>query len=186
MIAQAVLWHRLDRPGAEWAQVFFHNESWHLNGTAVFAHDDQPCRLDYHVVCDPDWTTTSGRVTGWIGAKEVVIDLRVNSERRWWLNDKERPEVEGCIDVDLNFSPSTNLLPIRRLTLDVGQQADVRAAWLRFPSLALEPLNQVYRRTSPTSYQYESAGGSFKAGLEVNADGIVLAYPGIWRAEAIG
>ena len=41
--------------------------------------------------------------------------------------------VDGCRDIDLNFSPSTNVLPIRRLSLDVGDQAAVRAAWLRFP-----------------------------------------------------
>jgi hypothetical protein len=39
---------------------------------------------------------------------------------------------EGCLDIDLGFSPSTNLLPIRRLTLAVGEAATVRAAWLPF------------------------------------------------------
>ena len=74
-----------------------------------------------------------------------------------------RPVVSGCIDLDLNFSPSTNLLPIRRLNLSVGQQATVRAAWLRFPSFALEPLDQLYRRVGESSYRYESASGKFVA-----------------------
>ncbi len=38
----------------------------------------------------------------------------------------ERPEVG--LDVDINFSPSTNLPPIRRLNLGIGQEAKVRAA----------------------------------------------------------
>ena len=68
------------------------------------------------------------------------------------------PAVAGCVDLDLNFSPSTNLLPIRRLNLSVGQEAAVRAAWLRFPSFILEPLEQLYRRVDATTYRYESAG----------------------------
>jgi len=92
--------------------------------------------------------------------------------------------VAGCIDLDLNFSPSTNLLPIRRLSLTVGEEASVRAAWLRFPSFTLEPLEQIYRRTGATTYVYESAGGRFVRELIVNEAGFVTLYPGIWQAEA--
>jgi hypothetical protein len=41
------------------------------------------------------------------------------------------------------FSPSTNLLPIRRLNLGVGQAAKVQAAWLRFLGFTLESLPPV-------------------------------------------
>jgi hypothetical protein len=59
----------------------------------------------------------------------------------------ERPKGAACIDLDLNFSPSTNLLPLMDLGLAIGQEATIRAAWLRFPRFALEPLDQVYRST---------------------------------------
>ena len=93
--------------------------------------------------------------------------------------------MEGCVDVDLNFSPSTNLLPIRRLGLAVGEEADVRAAWLRFPSFSLELLDQRYRRTGDLAYHYESGGGSFRADLRVDAVGFVTDYA-VWRAEGVG
>jgi hypothetical protein len=103
----------------------------------------------------------------------------------WFLNRIECPEVAGCIHQDLNFSPSTNLLPIRRLDLAMGQAASVNAAWLRFPSFSLEPLEQVYRRLDATSYRYESAGGRFVTELQVNADGFVIEYPHLWAIEAV-
>jgi hypothetical protein len=84
---------------------------------------------------------------------------------------------------DLNFSPSTNLLPLKRLGLAVGQEAKVRAAWLRFPSFDLKPLDQLYRRTGEATYRYESAGGVFVAELEVNGVGFVTHYPGFWQAQ---
>ena len=61
-----------------------------------------------------------------------------------------------------------------------------RAAWLRFPSFHLEPLEQLYRRVDVATYRYESAGGRFVADLEVNADGFVIRYPDIWEVEAAG
>ena len=118
-----------------------------------------------------------------VGDHVIEIELTVSPDRRWLLNGKESPEVAGCIDLDLNFSPSPNLLPIRRLDLAVGQEMEVRVAWLGFPSFILEPLVQRYRRIDEISYRYESAGGSFVTELRVNAEGFVTKYPNIWEAE---
>ena len=184
MIDKSILWRKLDQPGHESARLFCQDSSWHLRGTAVFSHNQQPCRLDYLVVCDSGWQTLSGRVTGWIGDEIVEIELSVDPTRRWRLNGVECPEVAGCTDLDLNFSPSTNLLPIRRLGLAIGQEAKVRAAWLRFPSFKLEPLEQLYRRTDVAAYRYESAGGSFVTELQVSPAGFVTDYQNFWVLEA--
>lgn len=180
----AILWRRLDRPGHDAARLIHLPPEWHLTGTAVFVHDSRPCRLDYQVWCDPAWQTSSAAVAGWVGDETVELEISVDAARCWWINGEEWPEVAGCIDVDLNFSPSTNLLPIRRLDLAIGGAAEVKAAWLRFPSFTLEPLDQVYRRISADRYRYESAGGSFVRDLQVTAAGFVTDYPGYWTAEA--
>lgn len=178
-----ILWRRLDQPGHEAARLTAQDSGWHLTGTAVFAYDRQPCRLDYLVVCDSRWQTVSTQVLGWVGAETIKVELSVDSARRWRLNGTERPEVAGCSDVDLNFSPSTNLLPIRRLELRIGQETKVRAAFLRFPGFTLEPLEQLYRRIDVATYRYESAGGRFVVDLQVDAVGLVARYPGFWQAE---
>lgn len=182
----SILWRRLDRPGHESARLSRRPDGWHLSGTAVFAHEAQPCRLDYRVACDAGWRTVSGRVTGWIGRQPVEIGLSVDAGGRWRRDGTESPGVVGCVDLDLGFSPSTNLLPIRRLGLAVGLEAEVRAAWLGFPGLTLEPLDQRYRRLDVATYRYESDGGRFVADLQVNAAGLVVRYPGLWDAEAGG
>lgn len=184
MTNPSILWRRLDQPGHESARLYIQKSSWHLAGTAVFKHNQQPCRLDYLVVCDARWQTLSGRVAGWVGDEIVEIEVSVDSARRWWLNRTECPQVADCIDLDLNFSPSTNLLPIRRLGLAVGQEAEVKAAWLRFPSFTLEALKQLYRRIDVATYRYESAGGRFVTELQVNEVGLVTRYPNFWQVEA--
>lgn len=166
--------------------MFSEEGRWFLDGAANFSHDQQPCRLDYLVACEADWTTRYARVAGRVGDKAIKIDLSVDPVRgRWALNGVEEPGVNGCIDVDLNFSPSTNLLPIRRLNLAIGDAAEVKAAWLRFPNFELEPLRQVYRRLDENTYRYESNDGKFTAELKVNSIGLVTSYPGIWEEESV-
>jgi len=150
----------------------------------VFAHEEQPVQLNYQVVCDAAWQTLFTQVEGWLGNTVIDIRVKTDSSRRWWLNEVEQPDVMGCIDIDLNFSPSTNLLPIHRLDLALGETADIKAAWLRFPSFKLEPLPQQYQRLDETTYRYESGGGQFVAELKVNRWGFVIDYPGIWQSES--
>jgi hypothetical protein len=182
MIDSVMIWRRLDIPGHESARLVARGSEWHLSGTAVFLHEGQPCRLNYLIVCDEGWRTVSGSVAGWVGDRDVEVECSTYSGI-WRLNGHDYPQVEGCIDLDLNFSPSTNVLPIRRLKLAVREEAPVRAAWLRFPSFTLEPLEQVYRRLDANIYRYESAGGRFVRELPVNDAGFVMLYPGLWEAE---
>jgi hypothetical protein len=184
MTDRSVLWRRLDQPGHEASRLFFQYSHWHLTGTAVFDYNQQPCRLDYLVVCNAGWQTVSGKVTGWVGNETVELELSIDSAHRWRLNGTESPAVMGCIDLDLGFSPSTNLLPIRRLDLALGQEVEVRAAWLGFPNFTLEPLEQLYCRLDSTTYRYESARGIFVTQLQVNAAGFVTYYPDLWQLEA--
>ncbi len=178
----SIIWRRLDRPGHEAARLFLTDGRWNLAGTAVFVDHARPCRLNYQIECDADWRTRWAKVDGWIGNDVIEIHTTVDG-REWYLNGNKAPQVSGCIDIDLNFSPVTNLLPIRRLNLEVGQESPVKAAWLRFPSFELELLEQTYRRVGPTSYRYESAGGKFVAELEVDASGFPVNYPGFWQLE---
>jgi hypothetical protein len=183
MANQTILWKRLDQPGHESARIFVKNSNWNLAGTAVFGHERLPCRLDYLIECDNNWRTRHARVSGWVGTALVSVEIRVDSAQRWHLNGRDCPQVMGCLDIDLNFSPSTNLLPIRRVNLAIGEEISVQAAWLRFPSFELELLPQIYRRVGESTFQYESAGGNFKTELQVNEDGFVFDYQGIWMEE---
>ncbi len=182
---ETILWRGFAFPGHEACRLVALESGWLLEGSAAFSHERQACRLDYRVACDAAWRTLSASVTGWLGSTNVSIHVQSDAGQHWQLNAVEQPGVRGCIDLDLNFSPSTNLLPIRRLGLAVGEAAEVKAAWLRFPEFTLEPLPQVYRRLDVTAYHYESAGGQFTADLKVDAAGFVLDYPGLWQAEAI-
>ena len=183
-MTDTILWLRLDRPGHEIGILKPREGGWELSGTAVFSHEQRPCKLDYRVVCDSGWQTSSAQVKRFLAARDVDVSVSIDDKRRWRLNGVDYPAVAGCPDIDLGFSPSTNLLPIRRLSLAVGEQAEVRAAWLPFPSLMFELLPQLYHREGERTYRYESGGGRFVRTLEINHSGFVVNYPGLWQAEA--
>jgi len=103
---------------------------------------------------------------------------------RWHLSGAEQPAVSGCVDVDLGFTPATNLLQLRRVALDIGQAADVPVAWLAFPELTLERLEQWYRRRDQDTYDYQAPSVPYEGLLRVNEVGFVTLYPGFWEAEA--
>lgn len=179
----AIHWQRLDTSGSEGALLEEKKDRWLLSGSATFMEEQQPCCLNYAITCTLDWRTLAVDVTGHIGAHKQVIKIKVHNDS-WVLNGKLQPQLNGCLDIDLGFSPATNLLPIKRLALAIGESRTVTAAWLRFPSMTLVPLNQIYTRETVTRYRYESPENNFISAVETNGHGFVTSYPGLW--EAIG
>jgi hypothetical protein len=151
-----------------------------LEGAVAHRSGDAQTLARYTAVTDLGWRTGEVHIRLTTVSDQRSLSLEFDRKLRKVLVDRnDRPDLAGCIDVDLEFSPSTNTLPIRRLDLPVGASAAVRAAWVRFPSLTVEPLDQTYTRLGKRTYRYQS--GTFEAELEVDDEGLVIDYPGIWR-----
>ena len=180
-----VLWRRIDQPGHDWCRLEEGRRQKILRGIALFTFNRRPCRIEYWVECDSLWQTKTATIEGEVGEATVKVGIGTDTKGHWFLSGNYIEGVDGCIDVDFGFSPSTNLLPIRRLGLDIGQQQMVAAAWLQFPSFTLQRLEQSYSRVAEDSYHYESAKGTFQKDLKVSAGGMVTVYPGYWEAESI-
>jgi hypothetical protein len=179
-----IAWRRLDLPGHEIATIIPDADGWRVDGVALLVESGRPCRLEYEIRCDARWTTQRCGIRGHVGGQPVSLEIERSSTAVWSIGGVEVPALESCEDIDLGFSPATNLLPIRRLALPVGAHAIARAAWIRFPELTAEVLVQSYSHVSADRYVYESAGGAFRRELQVDAFGCVIDYPGLWRAEA--
>ena len=180
---RSIIWRRVDTPGHEWAQVAVEEVESRLYGTSIFVDDGKTCCLEYLIECDAGGETWKAEIVGEVGDDIIEIEISVDEDRAWTMNGQLIPEVKGCVDIDLNFSPVTNTLPIRRLKLAVGESREVAAAWLRFPSFKLERFEQTYTRLDKDIYQYQSANGAFQRDLTVDDEGIVLEYPGTWIQE---
>lgn len=178
-------WRRLDVPGHEEALIEQTATGWHLAGDLEVEESGIAARLRYRIDCDPAWRTQSALIQGQAGGKPVRFALAADGAGHWTYDGIPVPALAGALDVDLGFTPATNTLPIRRLALAVGERAPVRSAWLRFPELRLEPLDQTYTREAEQCFRYRALvdGEPFVARLETDAFGRVVCYEGLWQAE---
>lgn len=128
------------------------------------------------VEVDADWCTRRAEVA----ADGTVRLLTSDGAGTWWRDGVTAPGLAGTIDVDVEVSPLTNTLPIRRLLAAGEEDAEVAAAWVRVPGDAVERLDQRYTRTGARSWRYRSATG-FEAELTVDEHGLVERYGDVWR-----
>ena len=115
-----------------------------------------------------------------------VPELLADGEGHWKGRGAESvPELDGCIDVDISATPFTNTLPIRRLGLEPGKSTDVEVAYIRVPELLVGPERQRYgcleAQVEGGLYRLEALPSGFTAELPVDADGLVIDYPGLFR-----
>ena len=179
------VWRRTDGSTLEHCRVLLGDaDGPRLEGAVVGVVDGRPLRAEYMVACTPDWRTRLAEVVVAHGDEVRDLSLATDGAGRWWHDGAELAALAGCLDVDVQITPSTNLLPIRRLALAVGEARDVPAAWIRVPSLDVELLPQRYARTAERRWRYESGGGAFAAELDVDTTGLVTRYGEIWETVA--
>src|SRR5204862_1795939 len=106
------------------------DDGWALHGTAVFRHEGLPARLGYRVTCDRAWRARRADVEGWLGTQPVQSRIERLATGGFSLNGVQAANLADCLDVDLGFTPATNLIQLRRLALTAGQSAAAPAAWL--------------------------------------------------------
>ncbi len=129
-----ILWRRLNAAGHDACRLVQRDGIWRLEGAAAFEHEGVPACLAYEVNCDDEWHTREGVVHGWVGAR--LLDFRITRTPGgiWTLNGQAVPHLDGCVDLDLGFTPATNLFQLRRVALQIGQAADIPVAWLDVPA----------------------------------------------------
>lgn len=175
-----VVWTSSNPPGVEYCTVRRTGSGWNLKGTVVRRAGRSPAVLTYAIQTDPGWRTEKVAVEETFRGKKKSLMLEVKGSR-WFVDGKGDGRFQGCVDVDLQSSPVTNTLPIKRTRLRVGSRVDLTACWVRFPSLNVAPLNQSYERLGRRTYRYRSASG-FSSEVEVDAFGLVKQYGEYWLA----
>lgn len=154
-----------------------------LEGHTTAAEGGEAWAIRYAVAVDERWVTRSARVQSWTASGEHERTLASDGSGHWRVDGERVPRLDGCLDVDLECSACTNTLPIHRLALAVGEEAEAPAAYVRVHDLASDRLEQHYARIADTAtsagYDYRAPAFDFECRLAVDRAGLVLAYPGI-------
>ena len=178
-----VHWRALDRDGEDKCRLARVDQGWLLIGHAKFRDDAGFAALDYVLRCDEAWHTLGADISGLHGGAQVKLHVECVKDD-WQVNGVPQPDVTGARDIDLSFTPATNLMPLRRLMEQPDPWLAVPAAWLGYPALALSRLNQTYTRTRAAGrVDYVATETGFATRLDVDACGFVTLYPGLWEGD---
>ena len=156
------------------------------NGLAIGLEAGRPFRIGYEIRCDRLGRVRAVRA----GAPDLgrpVLELFADGEGHWkWRSGEPLPELDGCIDVDISTTPFTNTLPLRRLGLKPGEVQELAVAYIRVSELLIGSERQRYgcleaQEEDGGLYRFEALPSGFTVELPVDADGLVIDYPGLFR-----
>ena len=183
--ATACWLHREARSGFEVAYFRGQEDGWAVDGTTAAVEDAQTWIVTYSIRLDAAWTTRSARIMARTAAGLRETLLEVDQTGGWLVDGGPAPYLDGCRDVDLESSALTNALPVHRLGLAAGGQADAPAAYVRALDLSVDRLEQTYRRIADEGarqrYDYAAPAFGFTSRLVYDESGLVLDYPGVAR-----
>ena len=195
---RAIGWIKADPIGSEFADVILSTDRLSAVGVAI-GSDPVPYRLDYELETIAGFITSRlqvwSRGQGW----SRRLDLRREPSGEWVLavetdgtvglpaSGGDVAGLTGVLDCDLGLSPLTNTMPVlRHGLLSGGGPLNFTMAWVSVPDLSVRGSLQRYTfvrlEGAHSIVRYESRDSQFSADLTVDADGIVLDYPGIGRA----
>jgi hypothetical protein len=183
-ILRRVIWRRiLDDHSFEECVVTATPDGFGIAGHVVAAQDGAPLAVRYNISCGNDWS-----------AHSVVVEQRLGNATRhlkleragdgWLVGGVRDARLDGCAEPDLGLTPSTNAVAIRRLDLAIGQAAEIKCAWVKFPALSVEPSLQRYERLGDHDYRYTNVASGFTALVVVDALALPVTYEGIWMRIA--
>jgi uncharacterized protein len=177
----AVAWRHegSGRLGLETTYFLRQEDGWLFNGTTDATEDGRPWTVGYQLIVDSAWRTRRARVT--LADRSIVIEG--DGDGHWVVDGAQAPELDGCLDVDLEASALTNAFPVHRLGLAVGEGADAPAVYVRVAGLAVARLAQRYTRieNDEHGWRYDYVAPEFDVHTVVAYDhtGFVRSYPEI-------
>jgi hypothetical protein len=184
-VEREVMWTPWERPGLEHLRLVTSDGGVVANGLVIGLETGRLFRIGYEIRCDGQWRVREVRAAA-PDSERPVLELLADGEGRWKRGGGESvPDLDGCIDVDISATPFTNTLPIRRLGLKPGESEELAVAYIRVPELLVGPERQRYgcleARAGGGLYRFEALPSGFSAELAVDADGLVIDYPGLFR-----
>lgn len=159
-----------------------------IEGHTAAVEDGQVWVVRYLIRLDERWVTRSARVWGRSAAGEAEVVLESDGAGNWHVDGTPRPDLAGCVDVDLEASACTNTAPVHRLALAPGEQAAAPAVYVRAVGLGVDRLDQEYRRIEDDGqhrrYDYRAPRFDYADRLVYDEAGLVVHYPGLASRHA--
>ena len=182
---KTILWTSPSLHSAEYFTLMPHATGFLLNGTINLLLEDQPTQVVYQIDCDLNWITRRVEVQQRQADGEKSLILTVDDRLNWYNDSVLIPWANGLTDIDLSITPSTNMLPLRKHNLQIGESREVNCVWVQPPELTLSTLPQHYARIDAHHYDYAAPSLDYQAVLSVDEEGVIVKYGDLWSQPGI-
>jgi hypothetical protein len=182
-----IVWEWLDRPGLEHLSLRQDRKGVVADGLVIVELEPGAgsIRLRYRLQCDIGWRIQSASLALEAGGDHRTLELARDTAGSWRVDGETRGDLDGCDEIDIQGTPFTNALPIRRLGLRPDTPHPLRVAYVLVPSLVVEAGEQEYTRLDaadpPRRFRYRNPENGFVAELQLDEEGLVTEYGTIWR-----
>lgn len=183
-----VLWHDAARDAYDRCSLLPTVGGMRLTGTAVVPDHGPGATARYIIDVDHAWCVRAVDVRFSAPGADERIQLRAPQPGRWWQGDTPLPQVEGCLDVGLGFTP-VGLTPLvhRVGTVErvaAGERVTTDVLHLDLPDLAPERRTVAIERADDDAWFHHEHGEARRLGL--GPGGLVSSYGDVWTAAAAG
>ena len=180
MIDRTLRWRHLDGEGLQQVTLAPAGTGLDATGVVVGADDDGAFAGWFHIGVDAGWNVMRFAVHH---TPDRRLALQAAAPGRWTdARGEPLPEFDGCVDIDISTTPFTNTLPIRRLRLREGDAAEIVVVYVAVPELTITAAPQRYTcLRDGRRYRFESLGTGFVREIDVDEDGLVVSYPGLFE-----
>ncbi|ALM51476.1 putative glycolipid-binding domain-containing protein [Halomonas huangheensis] len=182
-------WRRLDEPGLETLELERSIRGYRATST-VATFGKSPLTLCYQWHLDRQWRTrhlSLQRLRP--SSQQLHIERHADG---WWINGCHRRELASCEEIDLSVSPFCNSVAIQQLIPQLiphlipqlRDSAAITALFIDADTLDIQPSRQRYQYLRKGNWRYidEGIACGFEARLQLDNDGLVTRYEGLFEA----
>ena len=174
-------------------------------GKGLYYDTDEHCAITYH----ENSIMVHSEIEGWANKKAIYAEYWIKLTKKWevqefeimasiadkqykhalsidknghWKCKKNLPhfDFEGITFIDISLTPFTNTLPVNGLHLKKGDSAEFDIIYIDILENRIEKQRQKYTRLTNSHYKFDNMQG-FTADIEVDGDGLVIDYPGLFE-----
>ncbi|MGO1120831.1 putative glycolipid-binding domain-containing protein [Rhodovibrionaceae bacterium A322] len=193
-------WQTPDGSGLERLQLQSYEQSQEVDTSLIGRLEGQDFSGSYWLRLDRDWTVRQLRIRLQLEktaddqpTRRAALEVQHDGQGNWLVEGENRPDLAGCLDVDLTVTPFTNSPPVMRHDWRKGESRDFRMVFIA-PSfdpttgqlcITAQAKNQRYTCLAPLGsakdggglFRYQGLDSGFDCDLSFDADGVVLTYP---------
>lgn len=179
---KSILWDGIQNDTDEHCAVNFLDEAIMVRSEIEGWAHGIPVYADYTLKLDLQWNVQEFNINFHVRDTQHHYHLLRDASGNWSdASGKLYPEFNGCSYIDISLTPFTNSLPVNGLYLAHGESREFDLVYVDVMANEIRKDHQKYTKSGHHKYQFQNDGGNFTADLDVDDDGFVIHYPGLFN-----